>query len=158
MKAKIPIILGHQLQISRENEAISPLLILDRIVKVGAEGRMSYLHSSSYLCISCKFCSKECVRSFVRLSMQLFSFDSLSLSLFLFFSRFLFPHPPPKSHLIPPPPSLTASLPPSPFAFVPTPPSTDVYYTGRDGREGGRAVCIGYTWSSPLSSFLWLPQ
>ena len=154
MKAKIPIILGHQLQISRENEAISPLLILDRIVKVGAEGRMSYLHSSSYLCISCKFCSKECVRSFVRLSMQLFSFGSLSV--FLFFSRFLFPHPPPKSHLIPPPPSLTASVPPSPFVFVPTPDRR--LLPGRDGREGGRAVCIGYTWSSPLSSFLWLPQ
>ena len=98
------------------------LLILDRIVKLGIH--RAPLSLSSYLCISStssssKFCSKE----FVRLSMQLFSFDSLSLSVLFPASSFL---PPPKSHLIPPPPSLPAwpapCLPPCPVRPHPPPP------------------------------------
>ena len=116
------------------------MLILDRIVKWVAHRIVSRAPPTwSYLCISCKFGSKRVrsfVRSFVRLSMQLFSFGSLSL----FFSRSLplspSSLPPPKSHLIPPPPSLP------PF----------VVYVGRGwgrtrtgrqaGREGGRASCL----------------
>ena len=151
MKAKIPIILGHQLQISRENEAISPLLILDRVVKVGAEGRPHVLLALLELAISASVVNSVAKSAFVRSSVCRCScfLSTLSLSV-------LFPLPlSPSSAQIPPNP--TSSLPHCLSASIPVRvrphPTLDRRLLHGPGWEGGRASCLHRLYLV-LSSFL----